>query len=98
MKLSDFKGDKGIEVVGKLLLPVTNIAANKEVTRAMKKGGLPAMLSAALLHQPNDVKELLAILNDKPVEEYEVDGAVILRDVFNLFTDEALLALFGLQS
>lgn len=98
MKLSEFKGDKAMEVVGKLLLPVTNIAANKEVLKALRKGGLPMMLSAALINTPKDVKELLAILNDKPVEEYECDGATILADVFALFTDEALLRLFGLQS
>lgn len=98
MKLSDFKGDKGIEVVGKLLLPVSNMAANKEVVRAMKKGGLPQMLAAALVNCPKDMKEMLAVLNDKPVEEYEVDGAIILAEVFKLFEDEALLKLFGLQS
>ena len=97
MKLSDFKGDKGMEVVGKLLLPVSNIAANKDVRRAWNKGVIP-MLSAALQHCPRDVKEMLAILNDKPIEEYEVDGATILRDALSLFEDEALLALFGLQS
>ena len=97
MKLSDFKGDKGMEVVGKLLIPISNLVANKEVTRAWKKGVIP-MVSAALIHCPKDVKEMLAILNDKPVEEYEVDGAVILRDALGLFEDEALIALFGLQS
>ena len=98
MKLSEFKGDKGIEVVGKLLLPVSNIAANKEVTKAMRNGGLPQMLSSALINCPKDIREMLAILNDKPVEEYEVNGATILADVFLLFEDEALLRLFGLQS
>ncbi len=98
MKLSEFKDDKGMEVVGKLLLPVSNIAANKEVARALRKGGMPKMISAALINCPKDVREMLAILNDKPVEEYEVTGATILTDVLNLFEDEALLSLFGLQS
>lgn len=97
MKLSDFKGDKGIEVVGRLLLPVSRIAGNKQVAKASQEGLAP-MLSAALLHTPKDVREMLAILNDKPVEEYEVTGASILADVFRLFEDEALLQLFGLQS
>lgn len=97
MKLSDFKGDRGLEVVGKLLIPITNIASNKEVAKASNKG-LAQMLSAALLHAPKDVKEMLAILNDKPVEEYEVDGAKVLADMFAVFSDEALLQLFGLQS
>lgn len=98
MRLSDFKGEKAFEVVGKLLLPVSNIAANKEVAKALKKGGVAQMLSAALVNNPRDVKEMLAILNDKPIEEYEATGATVLADVFNLFEDPALLALFGLQS
>lgn len=98
MKLSDFKGSKGMEVVGKLLLPVSRIAANKEVAKAVRKGDIMQMISTALIQNPKDVREMLAILNDKPVEEYEVDGAVILNDVFALFEDEALLGLFGLQS
>lgn len=97
MKLSDFKGEKGMEVVGKLLLPISNIAANKEVAKAMNKGLMP-MLSAALINCPRDMRELLAILNNSPVEAYQVDAAVVLKDVFTLFEDEALLALFGLQS
>lgn len=97
MKLSDFKGDKGIQVVGRLLLPVSNIAANKEVRKAWKNGVIP-MVSAALLNCPMDVREMLAALNDKPIEQYEVNGATILKDALTLFEDEALLALFGLQS
>lgn len=98
MKLSEFKGEQGIEVVGKLLLPVSNIAANKEVKRAFRKGGLPVMLSAMLINCPNETREMLAILNGKSAEEYEVTGATILTDVIALFEDEALLRLFGLQS
>ena len=98
MKLSEFKGDQGIEVVGKLLIPMSRIAANKEVTRANRKGGLPLMLSAMLTHCPNETREMLAILNGKSVEEYEVTGATIMNDIFALFEDEALLRLFGLQS
>lgn len=96
MKLSEFKGNKGIEVVGKLLVPITNISANKEVAKASKKG-LNYMISAALLYAPMDVKEILAILNDKPVDEYECDGATVMEDVFKMFEDESFLRLFGLQ-
>lgn len=97
MKLSEFKGEKGLEVVGKLLVPVTTIAQNKFVQQASKKG-LSQMVSTALIKTPNEVREMLAILNDKSVEEYECNGGTVLLDVLSLFDDEALLALFGLQS
>jgi hypothetical protein len=97
MKLSDFKGDKGVEVIGKLLIPVTTMASNPHVRKAAEKG-LPSMVSAMLTKTPKEARELLAILNDKSVEEYECNGATVLVDVLNLFTDEALLGLFGLQS
>ena len=97
MKLSEFKGEKGVEVIGKLLIPITTMATNPHVRKAAQDG-LPKMISTMLTKTPKEAMEMLAILNDKPVEEFECNGATVLGDVLNLFTDEALLSLFGLQS
>ena len=97
MKLSDYKDEKGMEIVGKLLIPMMNMFANPKVAKAMQSG-ITQMLSAALLNTPKDVKEILAILNDKPVEEFQMDGGVALNGMFELLTDPAMQQLFGLQS
>ncbi len=97
MKLSDFKGEEGMKVVGKLLIPAGKLVANKAVVKAYSKG-LVHFLSAALENCPNEMREIFAIVNGKEPEEYEVNGETVLIDALELFEDSALLRLFGLQS
>lgn len=97
MKLSDFKDEKGIEVVAKLLVPIGNIANNAKNAVAKDEGYL-AFASALLQNNASDVKAMLAILNDKNPDDYHCDGATVLVDTYNMLSDPALMALFGLQS
>lgn len=96
MKLSDFKDEKGVEVVAKLLVPIGNIANNAKNADAKDKGGL-AFASALLQNNKRDVMDMFAILNDADPKDYHCDGATVLADTFNMISDPALLALFGLQ-
>ena len=96
MKLSDFKDEKGVEVIGKLLSPMCKIAANPENAKAKSKG-VAGFASAMLRNSPKEVMEMLAILDDKDPGEYHCNGATVLMDVFNMLNDEVLLQLFGLQ-
>lgn len=96
MRLSDFKDEKGIEVVAKLLIPIGNIAANSKNAEARGKGNL-AFASALLQNNQRDVMDMLAILNDKDPAEYHCTAASALVDVFSMISDPELLQLFGLQ-
>lgn len=96
MKLSDFKDEKGVEVVAKLLVPIGNIANNAKNADARKKGGL-VFASTLLQNNKRDVMDMFAILNDVDPSEYHCDGATVLVDTFNMISDPALLTLFGLQ-
>lgn len=97
MKLSDFKDEKGIEVVAKLMLPITRIAKN-EKNKASRQGTQLEFASALLQNNAGDVKEILAILNDQNPTEYHCTAASVLTDVLEMITDPALMALFGLRS
>lgn len=102
MRLSDFKDEKGVEVVAKLLMPIGRIAANQENAKAMKAvneegGNLLSFASALLCNSPRDVMDMLAILNDEDPADYRCSAATVLVDVFNMISDPELLALFGLQ-
>lgn len=96
MKLSDFKDEKGVEVVAKLLVPIGNIAMNPKNADAKDKGNF-AFVSALLQNNKRDVMDMFAILNDVEPGEYHCDGATVLVDTFNMITDPPLLSLFGLQ-
>jgi hypothetical protein len=97
MKLSDFKGEEGLKVVGRLLLPAGTMVANPKVAKAAGKG-LVHFLSAALENCPRQMMEIFAIVNNKSPEEYDANGETVLMDALELFEDPALLRLFGLQS
>ena len=103
MRLSDFKDEKGVQVVAKLLVPIEKIASNQKNVAAKKAviDGTIGMLdftSAMLQNSPRDVMDMLAILNDQDPAEYHCSAATVLADTFNMISDPDLLLLFGLQS
>lgn len=102
MRLSEFKDEKGIEVVAKLLVPISKIAQNQNNAKAKAKakegGTLLDFASAMLQNNPKEVMDMLAILDDKDPSEYHCSAATVLVDVFNMLSDPELLQLFGFQS
>lgn len=96
MRLSDFKDERGVEVVAKLLAPISRIAANKANADARGEN-LLVFASAMLQNNASDVKDMLAILDDKDPAEYHCTAATVLVDVFKMISDPAILDLFGLQ-
>lgn len=96
MRLSDFKDEKAIEIVAKLLVPIGNIAANAKNFDARSKGKL-AFASALLQNNAKDVKDIFAILNEVEPGEYHTNAASVLMDTLEMLNDPALLELFGLQ-
>lgn len=98
MKLTDFKGTKGIEVVGKLLIPITNILGNPDNGAAAASGNLITQVSAFFRNNPKDVLEVLAIMDDKDPKNYDITAQDALAKLLSWFDDPELLGLFGLQS
>ncbi len=96
MRLSEFKDEKGIEVVAKLLVPIGNIASNKENGDAKDKSIL-AFASSILQNNKRDVMDMLAILSDNDPANYHCTAATVLMDVLNMVSDPELMELFGLQ-
>ena len=97
MKLSEFKDEKAIEVVAKLLVPIGNIAKNRN-TAAAKGGTKLEFASAMLQNNPSEVKDMLAILADRDPAEYHCSAASVLVDLLDMLNDPELMQLFGLRS
>lgn len=97
MRLSEFKDEKAIEVVAKLMLPITEIVKNTKNKKSRYKNRLE-FASALLQNNAKETKEILAILNDTPLEEYHCTVTSVLNDVLEMVTDPEMMALFGLRS
>lgn len=98
MKLKDFKGAKGIEVVGKLLVPITQILGNPKNSEEIAQGNLLVQVAAFFRNNPKDVLEILAIMDDKDPEMYNITAQEALAKLLGWFDDPELITLFGLQS
>lgn len=98
MKLRDFKGEKGIRVVGELLIPIVKILGNPENTSDVASQNLAQQISAFFRNNPHEVMEILAITDDLPIEGYEINAQTALQKLLAWFDDPELLGLFGLQS
>lgn len=97
MKLSDFKDEKAVEIIAKLLVPIGRMAADSKNLEARKQGKL-AFISALLQNNAKDVQTMLAILHEEDPEAYHCDGATVLVDTLEMMNDPALVSLFGLRS
>lgn len=97
-KLSEFKGEEATNLIGTVLRSICNILKNKENLNAYQENGVIDLIGAALCNTPKEIIKLLAMLNEKTVEEYEVNAAVLVRDAYAMFDDPELLQLFGMQS
>ncbi len=98
MRLSDFKDEQGIEVVAKLLSPIGNIAADKELAALREHHRHMGDFASALLQRHSrDVMDILAILDGKDPADYHCTAGSVLLGVLDLLSDPELMALFGLQ-
>jgi hypothetical protein len=98
MKLSDFKDDEAFEVVGKLFVPISQIATTLREMAKEKSCSTMAEYAQGMLQQcPQEMKEIFAILNRQDVEDYHPTAATLFADILSMLSDKELLRLFGVQ-
>ena len=93
-RLSDFKDSEGVKIVAKLLVPIGNIAKNKEAAQRAD-GTVLEFASALLANNADDVLEMFAILSEKDKNDYHTNAAELLVNTMIMLSDPALMALFG---
>lgn len=98
MTLRDFTGAEGIQVIGKLLVPITTILGNPDNKQDIDSGDLLAQIGAFFRNNPREVLEILAIMDRKDPAVYNITAQEALGKLLSWFDDPELLGLFGLQS
>lgn len=111
MKLSEIKGERCFEVIADLVVPISNIAQDKQAAALFKRKAVPkgknateffierlkTGLPALLKNHANDFTAIMATLNNVPVDEYirELNLAKLFGDVIGLLTDEEFLGFLS---
>ncbi len=97
MKLSDIKGEDAILAAADLLEPIAKIIGNENVKKADRTNKLK-FAQAIFRNCPSELIEIFAIIDQKPVDEYEFNLAILPMRIVELLNDPYVLVLFGLQS
>lgn len=98
MKLSEIKGEKAIEVFADLLEPVGKILSDEEIRKDIQNKETKSLIIKKMLKKySKEVIEMLAILDDVPVEKYEVNFLTLPMKLMELFNDEMITQLFTYQ-
>lgn len=100
MKLSEYKGEKALDLLADLIEPATAIMADKEITNAVR-ANLPKIkiVKAAIKNHKAEVIEILAILDGADPKEYaeKVTLFTLPAKLLEIFNDPDLMSLFTLQ-
>ena len=98
MKITDFENEKAIDVLADLLDPFSIILEDEQFKAFRKTKPSRIKVAQMLLrtHKPEMI-QILAILDDTPVEQYNTNLAKLLIDVLNLLGDPTIQDLFTSQ-
>lgn len=104
-KLSEFKDDEAMDVLAEILEPASNLIGNanfKLAIRGDKNNGIkPNRLQAirvAIKENRTDVVRIMAILSEKPLEEFHYNLLTLPKMMLDIFNDKELIDFFSYQS
>lgn len=100
MKLSEYKGEKALDLLADLIEPAAVIMADKEIARLAKANMPPIkIVKTAIKNHKAEVIEILAILDGEDPKEYaeKVTLFTLPAKLLEIFNDPDLMNLFTLQ-
>lgn len=98
MKITDFKNEDALDLLVDLVEPTARIFADAELREAVQKGvNKITALKIAIRNNKASVIEILARLNNTPVEEYQCTLPSIIKDMLDILNDEELASFFTSQ-
>lgn len=98
MKLSEYKGEEAIELLADILEPTVEIFADDDVRKAITNDE-PKMkiISKVLKSHKKEIIQIMARMDNTPVEKYEVNVLTLPKKVLEILNDEDLNGFFKSQ-
>ena len=98
MRLSDIKGEAALDVFVNILDPASEILTDDELRRlVMANATRMELVRTAIKNHKKAVLEILAALEGKAPDEYEVSVLTLPAKLIEIFNDPELINLFHLQ-
>lgn len=97
MRLSDFENEDALELIADLIEPAAEIFSDQAIAEAGRKGRKVEAVKIALKKHKKSVIEILARLDNVPVEKYSKNLVGMTIDLLELLNDKALMEVFRSQ-
>lgn len=107
MRISEFKGEKALDLLAEIIEPAAAIFADEAVTNAFKKDteenkkGIPALAAHIFKNHKAETLEILAALNNVSVDKYNANPIMIIAQLMTVLQDtmsQDVLAVFTSQA
>ena len=98
MKLSEIKGEAALDALADLIEPVSEIITDAEFVR-LARSDAPKMtlVKTAIKSHKKAIIEILAVLDGKDPETYEVSILTLPMKLLEVFNDPEVISLFQSQ-
>ena len=97
-RLSDFKNEEAVIVVGELLDPILAILQDVANASIELDGNYIKMFSQIFKNSPKQMLHIFAILSRQKPEEYTCTATEVMANIVTIATDAELIGLFTSQS
>lgn len=94
MRLSEFKNEKALDVLAEIIEPITEIVTDEDVKNSIKEKNKIKAISKAIKNHKKEIIYILAVLDDEPIETYEVNLATLPFKIMEILSDEVLNDFF----
>lgn len=100
MKLSDYKGEDAVVLLGQIMDPLSEIIGDDDVKNAFRSDDRMGMVKPILSNHPGAIIEIMAKINGEDPEEFKpkVNIFTLPVMVMELIADDDFMGLFTLQS
>lgn len=97
MKLSEIKGEQALDVLADIIEPASEIMTDKAVVDMARSGKKVKAISSAIKNHKKAIVEILAVLDGKEADEYEVNVLTLPAKLLEILNDQMVMSLFTSQ-
>lgn len=94
MRISDYRGEEALDLLADLLEPASEIMLDTEFVSLAREGKTMKAVKVAIKNHKKAVIEILARLDGKEPDDYEVNFFTLPKQVLEIMNDGAIKDLF----
>lgn len=95
MKITDLENDAMLDALADVIEPASEIFTNEKVVKIAKNGGSKLEIITAILRNcKKEIKEVLAVWNCTPVDEYKFTMISLMTGTMELLKIPAIMDFF----